>query len=153
MKRNYVTHWKHSLCNRSLLEYYNILKYSYTPSTFLDLTTNPYIKLLPPALHHLENERIANSTSTPTPNIRPSPSPYSYIQRALGGLAARRRTWRISAFFLVLLGSFVAQAKAVPDPVTYELSPDVGNLFAINSTTGNISVKGRFDREVCRTRY
>lgn len=53
--------------------------------------------------------------------------------------------------FLVLLGSFVVQAQAVPDPVTYELSPDAGNLFAINSTTGVISVKNRFDREVCRT--
>ena len=51
--------------------------------------------------------------------------------------------------FVVVLGSFVALATAVPDPVTYELGTDAGKFFAINDTTGIITVQSRFDREVC----
>ena len=49
----------------------------------------------------------------------------------------------------LLLGSFVARARADPDPVRYELSADAGNLFAIDNTTGIITIERRFDREVC----
>lgn len=94
------------------------------------------------------------TNSTPTPNFRPFASPNPYLQKTLTGLAPKRETWRMSALLLLVrLGSFVARAKALPDAVTYELSPDAGNLFAINSTTGIISVQDRFDREVCRTLY
>ncbi|XP_022809062.1 protocadherin Fat 4-like isoform X2 [Stylophora pistillata] len=44
-------------------------------------------------------------------------------------------------------GSFVARARADPDPVRYELSADAGNLFAIDNTTGIITIERRFDRE------
>lgn len=37
MQKNYITHWKHSLCNSQKLEFY-VFKDSYTPSTYLDVT-------------------------------------------------------------------------------------------------------------------
>lgn len=98
--------------------------------------------------------KMQNREGTPTPNFRPFANPIHICKRAFTGLAAKRETWRMSALLLLVpLGSFVARAKALPDAVTYELSHDAGNLFAINSTTGIISVQDRFDREVCRTLY
>ncbi|RMX53126.1 hypothetical protein pdam_00015549 [Pocillopora damicornis] len=44
-------------------------------------------------------------------------------------------------------GSFVARASATPDPVRYELSKDAADLFAIDNTTGIITIERRFDRE------
>ena len=47
------------------------------------------------------------------------------------------------------LGSFVARARAGPGNVTYKLGDDAGKKFAINSTTGKITVQAHLDREVC----
>ena len=47
MQKKYITHWKHSLCNSQKLEFYNVLKESYTPSIYLDVTRkNPKRKTL-----------------------------------------------------------------------------------------------------------
>ena len=47
MQKKYITHWKHSLCNSQKLEFYNVLKDSYTPSIYLDVTRkNPKRKTL-----------------------------------------------------------------------------------------------------------
>lgn len=43
----------------------------------------------------------------------------------------------------------MARASATPDPVRYELSKDAADLFAIDNTTGIITIERRFDREVC----
>ena len=49
------THWKNSLCNSQNLEFYNVLKDSYTPSIYLDVTKkNPKRKTL-------EKLRISNN--------------------------------------------------------------------------------------------
>ena len=101
--------------------------------------------------HELPTELLCSRTKAPSGH---SQVPIHIFKRAFTGLAAKRETWQMSALLLLVpLGSFVARAKALPDAVAYELSPDAGNLFAINSTTGIISVQDRFDREVCRTLY
>ena len=47
MQKKYIVHWKHSLCNSQKLEFYNVLKDSYTPSIYLDVTRkNPNRKTL-----------------------------------------------------------------------------------------------------------
>ena len=47
MQKKYITHWKYSLCNSQKLEFYNVLKDSYTPSICLDVTRkNPNRKTL-----------------------------------------------------------------------------------------------------------
>ena len=47
MQKKYITHWKHSLCNSEKLEFYNVLKDSYTLSIYLDVTRkNPNTKTL-----------------------------------------------------------------------------------------------------------
>ena len=38
MQKKYITYWKHSLCNSQNLEFYNVLKDSYTSSICLDVT-------------------------------------------------------------------------------------------------------------------
>lgn len=46
IKRKHIIHWKHSLCNSQKLEFYNIFKYGYTPSIYLDLTRKTLIEKL-----------------------------------------------------------------------------------------------------------
>ena len=47
MQKKYFTFWKHSLCNSQKLEFYNVFKYSYISSIYLDVTRkNPNRKAL-----------------------------------------------------------------------------------------------------------
>ena len=56
MQKKYITHWKHSLCNSQKLEFYNVLKDSYTPSIYLDVTRkNPNRKTLVKISNHKLN--------------------------------------------------------------------------------------------------
>ena len=62
MQKNYITHWKHSLCNSQKLEFYNVFKDSYTPSIYLDVTRkNPNRKTL--VKLRISSNQIARITS------------------------------------------------------------------------------------------